>query len=62
MHRGGRPYIHFCDGLGALIVRPVYYGSVLWARDAGVEETVASDQLYGVWSKGHNFPLRTVST
>ncbi len=52
------PYIHVRDGLDALIARPVYYELVA----LGEEETVEGERLYGVWSKGHFFPLGTPET
>ncbi|HYB08090.1 MAG TPA: DUF1285 domain-containing protein [Alphaproteobacteria bacterium] len=48
-----RPGIGACPGLEALIVRSVYYQLV----EIGVEEPVKGENLYGVWSRGHFFPL-----
>jgi hypothetical protein len=48
-----RPGIGGCPGLEALIVRSVYYQLV----ELGVEEPVKGENLYGVWSRGHFFPL-----
>jgi uncharacterized protein len=48
-----RPGTGACPGLEALIVRSVYYQLV----ELGVEEPARGENLYGVWSRGHFFPL-----
>lgn len=48
-----RPYVLVRDGLEARLLRPVYYHLV----ELGVEEGSGDDQIYGVWSGGHFFPL-----
>lgn len=47
------PYILVRDRLEALIVRAVYYDLV----ELGVEESIAGDAAYGVWSGGVFFTL-----
>lgn len=48
-----RPYVLVRPGFEALLLRPVYYQLV----ELGVEEAVANDHLFGVWSRGMFFPL-----
>lgn len=48
-----RPYVLVRDGLEARLLRPVFYHLV----ELGVEEGRGDDQIYGVWSCGHFFPL-----
>ena len=50
---GPSPYILVRDRLEALIVRAVYYDLV----ELGVEDGIAGDAAYGVWSGGVFFPL-----
>jgi len=52
---GASPYVHVRAGLNALISRPIYYQLV--------ERATAhpdDDNILGVWSKGHFFPLGEV--
>ncbi len=52
------PYVHVRGRLEARILRPVYYHLV----ELGDEERLDGDAMYGVWSKGHFFPLGPVET
>lgn len=51
--RAPNPYILVRDGLEARLTRAVFYQLV----DIGREERVGDTTLFGVWSKGHFFPL-----
>jgi len=51
-----RPYITVRHGLEARLIRPVFYQLV----ELGREERVGDTTLFGVWSKGHFFPLGRV--
>ncbi|MGF1641456.1 MAG: DUF1285 domain-containing protein [Rhodospirillales bacterium] len=50
------PYVRLDGGMEARIARAVYYDLV--AR--GVEEEIAGELFFGVWSKGTFFPLGTL--
>lgn len=50
---GAPPYLTVREGLEARLTRSVYYELVA----LGLEETIAGERLYGVWSKGIFFPL-----
>ncbi|NQV99123.1 MAG: DUF1285 domain-containing protein [Rhodospirillales bacterium] len=47
------PYLALDHGLEAKLARPVFYEMV----DLGVAEMVEQAHIYGVWSKGHFFPI-----
>jgi hypothetical protein len=47
------PYIELEHGLDAKLSRPVFYQLV----NLGIVETVQQDNMYGVWSAGHFFPI-----
>ncbi|MEK9671191.1 MAG: DUF1285 domain-containing protein [Rhodospirillaceae bacterium] len=47
-----RPYVALDHGLEARLTRAVFYQLV----DLAVEEIVAGEHIYGIWSGGHLFP------
>lgn len=47
------PYFTLDHGLEAKLSRPIYYELV----DIGVSEDINGEQIYGVWSAGHFFPI-----
>jgi hypothetical protein len=50
---GAPPYLAVGPGLEARLTRSVYYELVA----LGLEEVVAGERLYGIWSSGQFFPL-----
>ncbi len=52
------PYIALDHGLEAKLSRAVFYELV----DLGQSEDIGGDQIYGVWSGGHFFPIDNVPT
>ncbi len=47
------PYVRLDHGIEAKLLRSVFYQLV----DLGITETVQQNNIYGIWSAGHFFPI-----